>query len=183
MAKYKPTAREYFGDNMQQLKHKSGVEDRGQLHINLRAILTAGNNELKQIVKSRPEIKSIVDDVVRLRVSNPTMSADVIKELEEEVRYDERAKRPDPPFHLTNRLTITLQGDSRGLRQKGILHTPTIAEIIANANKPDPTATHFDPNSDHMRQIDPRAPHYNLSGDFPTLVNPLKTGPRISNLG
>lgn len=34
-----------------------------------------------------------------------------------------------------------------------------------------------------MAQIDPLAPHWDLSGEFPTLVNPLKPGPKISNLG
>ena len=79
-------------------------------------------------------------------------------------------------------LTV-LQGDTRGLTQNKGLHTPTMAEIIANANKPRPTQVVFDTNSDHMRQIDPLAPYTDFSGNFPKTVNPLKPGPKISGLG
>ena len=73
-----------------------------------------------------------------------------------------------------------LQGGIRRSTQG--LHTPTMAEIVANANKPDPTAPYFDTNSDFMRKIDPLAPHY-THGDFPTLVNPLKPGPKMPSNG
>ncbi len=45
------------------------------------------------------------------------------------------------------------------------------------------TEPYFDTNSDHMRQIDPLAPHYDLSGDFPKLVTPLKPGPKMPTNG
>lgn len=79
--------------------------------------------------------------------------------------------------------TTAMQGDTRGLSQRQGLHTPTVAEIIANANKPDPTAPYFDPNSDHMRVINPLEPHYDLSGDFPRPINPLKPGPKMPTNG
>lgn len=78
---------------------------------------------------------------------------------------------------------VVMQGDTRGLAQRQGLHTPTMAEIIAQGNQRDPAAPYFDTNSDHMRVINPLEPHYDLSGDFPKLVNPLKPGPKISNLG
>lgn len=63
------------------------------------------------------------------------------------------------------------QGDTRKPRSPldGSQHT---------GNQP-----YFDTNSDHMAMIDPLAPHWDLSGEFPTLVNPRKPGPKISNLG
>jgi len=42
---------------------------------------------------------------------------------------------------------------------------------------------YFDTNSDHMGQIDPLAPHYDLSGDFPRPVNPRNPGPKMPTNG
>lgn len=72
---------------------------------------------------------------------------------------------------------IVIQGDTRGLTQHRGPHTLTAAEIIAEGNRPDPTAPYFDPNSDQMRLVDPLEPHYDFSTDFHTLVEPLK--PRL----
>ena len=82
---------------------------------------------------------------------------------------------------LTTRPVVMPSG-IRGVQQQG-LHTPTMAEIIANANKSRSTEIVFDANSDHMAQIDPLATHYDLSGDFPRLVNPLKPGPKMPTNG
>lgn len=66
---------------------------------------------------------------------------------------------------------IVMQGDTRRPKSPldGSQHT---------GNQP-----YFDPNSDHMVQIDPLAQHYDLSGDFPNLVNPLKPGPKMPSNG
>lgn len=69
---------------------------------------------------------------------------------------------------------VDMQGDTRYLPPKNPFESGT---------QRSGTEPYFDPNSDHMAQIDPLAPHYDLSGDFLRLVNPLKPGPKISGLG
>ncbi len=88
----------------------------------------------------------------------------------------------DPARNLT--LHSNMQGgDTRGLAQQSGLHTPTMAEIVANAKKSSQTGVIFDTNSGNMRQIDPLAPHFDLSGEVPRPVSPLKPGPKISGNG
>lgn len=94
-----------------------------------------------------------------------------------------RRNQPNSAPVTVHAPTTVLQGGTRGVAQQQGLHTPTMAEIIAQGNQRDPAAPYFDTNSDHMRVINPLEPHYDLSGDFPKLVNPLKPGPKISNLG
>lgn len=74
---------------------------------------------------------------------------------------------------------VVMQGDTRGLQPTG-LHTLTAAEIVANANKRDPTAPHYEEGGNVGRWVDPLAPHADFSGEVPRIVNPLKPGPKIS---
>lgn len=185
-----PTTEEIMRDNLIMLRYKTGVQDADQLSANLKKIFTSSESQLKEIVAKQPAIKSVVDDVLRLRSRDPAKSSGVLVELAEDDRWREIRKRanekPDVPINLGRNSSgsqVVFQGDTRGLAQRQVLHTPTMSEIVANANKPDPTVPHFDTNSDFMRQIDPLAPHYDLSGDFPRLVNPLKPGPKMPTNG
>lgn len=185
-----PTTEEIMRDNLIMLKYRTGVQDPDQLSANLKKIFTSSESELKEIVAKQPAIKSVVDDVVRLRSRDPAKSSGVLVELAKDDSWRETLKRAEKksaaPINLTRGASgsqVVFQGDTRGLAQRQGLHTPTIEEIIAQGNQRDPAAPYFDTNSDHMRVINPLESHYDLSGDFPKLVNPLKPGPKISNLG
>ncbi len=130
-----------------------------------------------------PYLKSREAEAVKAR--NTGMIANV-RAAQQDLQRD--TDRMDDFFARLNRPSTTvslvgLQGDTRSLGQSRGLHTPNMQEILARGNQPDPTAIHFDSNSDHMAQIDPLAPHWNLSGEHPVYVNPLKPGPKMPTNG
>ena len=176
-----PTTEEIMRDNLIMLKYRTGVQDADQLSANLKKIFTSSESELKDIIAKQPAIKSVVDDVLRLRSKDPAKSSGVLVELAEDDRWREIRKRasekPAVPINLGKNSSgsqVVFQGDTRGLSQRQGLHTPTIQEIIAKGNAPRSTEVVFDTNSDHMRQIDPLAPYTDFSGNFPRTVDPLK---------
>lgn len=96
--------------------------------------------------------------------------------LETDRQLNEIHLKLNPTTGQIPRPTI-LQGGIRPPTQG--LHTPTMAEIIQQANQRDPTQPYFDTNSDHMRMIDPLAEHTIFSGEGVRTVNPLKPGPKM----
>lgn len=110
-----------------------------------------------------------------MAVRTPELAGIIYKVIEAENRTSE--------IQRTKAVANTIPVQPRiygAIRPLKGLHTPTIAEIITNANQPDPTKPYFDTNSDHMRQINPFEPHTDFSGEFPVTVNPLKPGPKIT---
>lgn len=119
---------------------------------------------------------------------NENEAADAAKEIIDKIRGQQEREAASVARYIVNTIREQ-QGLSTlpplyayGSPQHGGLHTPTMQEIVARANQRDPTAPYFDPNSDHMRQINPLEPHWSGS-EHPVYVNPLKPGLKISNLG
>ncbi len=59
-------------------------------------------------------------------------------------------------------------------RRAGSLHTPTMSEIIEQANKPRPTQPYFRDSDQGGRWIDPLEPYMDFSHDIPQMVDPRK---------
>lgn len=182
-----PTTEEIMRDNLIMLRYKTGVQDADQLSATLKKIFTSSESQLKEIVANQPTIKSVVDDVVRLRSRDPAKSSGVLIELAEDDRWRETRKRasekPDVPINLNRGVSesqVVFQGDTRGLAQRQGLHTPTIQEIIANNNRVDPTQPYRDINSETGQMINPLEPHLVWKGDFVVKVDPLNPGPKRS---
>lgn len=128
----------------------------------------------------RDQIKNASpEERFKIAARTPSLAGVIYQMNEAEAKENRRAQvKKNPPIARP----VEAQGDTRYLTQHRGLHTPTIQEIIADANKPDPTAPYFDTNSDHMRQINPLEPHWTF-GDNPRLVNPLNPGPKMPTNG
>lgn len=130
------------------------------------------NGLLNQIKNAPPEER------FRIAARTPSL-AGVIYDMFEAEKHRKVVAEKKPPITPIPSPEF-MQGDTRGFGQRRGLHSSTMREIIQKANQRDPTAPYFDPNSDHMAQINPLTPHWNLSGDFPILVTPLKPGFKMS---
>jgi hypothetical protein len=56
----------------------------------------------------------------------------------------------------------------------GSLHSPTISEILYQANQPRPTTPYFQQTDQGPREVNPMDPHTDFSHDIPQTIDPRK---------
>lgn len=141
-------------------------------------IMNSSVDELMAMSARTPELAEPIAEVIIAKIADPEKYAKWQQDAAKLRSAVEKAKnRPMTPP------PAVMQGDTRGLVQQKGLHTPTIMEIIEQANQPNPTEPYFEAGGNVGRWINPLEPHWNLSGDFAKLVDPRNPPPKISGLG